>query len=65
MMKTPVVIVAVALTVAILLVASLVIATETRGGDGKAALGDGKAALSSISFDSKIRKAAPIQSAAF
>ena len=64
-MKTPVVIVAVALTVAILLVASLVIATETRGGDGKAALGDGKAALGSISFDSKIRKAAPIQSAAF
>jgi hypothetical protein len=40
MMKTPVVLVAVALTVAILLTASLLIATGTRGEEGKAVLGE-------------------------
>ncbi len=35
-MKTPVVLVAVALTVAILLTASLLIATQTRGDEGRA-----------------------------
>jgi aldose sugar dehydrogenase len=39
MMKTPVLLVTVALTVAILLAASLVIATGTRGEDGKAMVG--------------------------
>jgi hypothetical protein len=40
MMKTPVVLVAVALAAAILLAASLVIATGTRGDDGKAVFGE-------------------------
>ena len=40
MMKTPVVLVAVALAAAILLAASLVIATGTRGEDGKAVFGE-------------------------
>jgi hypothetical protein len=39
-MKTPVVIVAAALTVAILLTASLLIATGTRGEDGRAVIGE-------------------------
>jgi hypothetical protein len=39
MMKTPVVLVAVALTVAILLTASLLIATGTRGEEGKVVVG--------------------------
>jgi hypothetical protein len=43
MMKTPVVLVAVALTVAILLTASLLIATGTRGDDGKAVIGENPA----------------------
>jgi len=38
-MKTPVVLVAVVLTLAILLTASLLIATETRGDKGKAVIG--------------------------
>jgi hypothetical protein len=38
-MKTPVVLVAAALTVAILLTASLLIATGTRGEQGKAVIG--------------------------
>jgi hypothetical protein len=42
MMKTPVILVAVALTVAILLAASLVIATGTRGENGKAVLGEAR-----------------------
>jgi hypothetical protein len=40
MMKTPVVLVAVALTVAILLTASLLIATGTRGEEGKVVIGE-------------------------
>jgi hypothetical protein len=40
MMKTPVVLVAVVLTVAILLTASLLIATGTRGEEGKAVIGE-------------------------
>jgi aldose sugar dehydrogenase len=40
MMKTPVVLVAVALTVAILLTASLLIATGTRGEKGNAVIGE-------------------------
>jgi hypothetical protein len=40
MMKTPVVLVAVALTVAILLTASLLIATGTRGEEGIAVIGE-------------------------
>jgi hypothetical protein len=39
-MKTPVVLVAVALTLAILLTASFLIATETRGDKGKAVIGE-------------------------
>jgi hypothetical protein len=39
-MKTPVVLVAATLTVAILLAAFLLIATGTRGDDGKAVIGD-------------------------
>ncbi len=39
-MKTPVILVTVALTVAILLAASLVIATGTRGEDGQAMFGE-------------------------
>jgi hypothetical protein len=40
MMKTPVLLVAAALTAAILLAASLVIATGTRGENGKAVFGE-------------------------
>jgi hypothetical protein len=40
MMKTPVILVAAALTVAILLTASLLIATGTRGEAGKAVIGE-------------------------
>jgi hypothetical protein len=40
MMKTPVVLVAAALTIAILLAASLLIATGTRGDNGGAAIGE-------------------------
>jgi hypothetical protein len=40
MMKTPVVLVAAVLTVAILLTASLLIATGSRGAEGKAAIGE-------------------------
>ena len=40
MMKTPVVLVAALLTVAILLAASLLIATGTRGAEGKAVIGE-------------------------
>jgi len=40
MMKTPVILVAAALTVAILLTASLLIATGTRGEEGKAVIGE-------------------------
>jgi hypothetical protein len=42
MMKTPVLLVTVALTVAILLAASLVIATGTRGEDAKAVFGQAR-----------------------
>jgi len=44
MMKTPVVLVTAALTLAILLAASLLIATGTRGDDGRAAFSAGPAA---------------------
>jgi hypothetical protein len=40
MMKTPVVLVATALTIAILLTASLLIATKTHGEDGGAVIGE-------------------------
>jgi hypothetical protein len=40
MMKTPVILVTVALTVAILLAASLVIATGTRGDESKTVIGE-------------------------
>jgi hypothetical protein len=56
MMKTPVIIVAVALTAAILLAASLVIATGTRGGDGKAAFG-GLRSLPHVAIPSSPAKA--------
>jgi hypothetical protein len=71
MMKTPVILVTVALTVAILLAASLVIATGTRGEDAPPTTSSsGKNeqrvfAPDLISFDFKIRKTAPVRSAAF
>jgi hypothetical protein len=79
-MKTPVVLVTAALTVAILLAASFLIATGTRGENALRPLFNGPADRSprlppaaddyaappadSISFDSKNRKAAPVRLAA-
>jgi hypothetical protein len=79
-MKAPVVIVAVALTVATLVAASLLIATGTRGENASqplfgdpaapnprlppAAVDDSRQTPDSISFDLKDRKAAPVRLAA-
>ena len=70
MMKTPVVLVTVALTLAILMAASLLIATGTRGEDAPAPHGvvsryeSGSKAARSISFEPTSRKAAAIRSTA-
>jgi hypothetical protein len=77
-MKAPVVLVAAALAVAILLAASFLIATGTRGenalrppfdspvGRSLPAADDNAAArANSISFDSKNRKASPVRLAAY